>query len=284
MAFMPWNHSLVQSISPAAGTGYLQRISDRINIRPAALANTIKHIATTENLDPESPLVLERARQETSHQQQQLQRQQQSRPNGNPGYLLPTFGKVAMWLSEIAGASDLDPLLRHADRYLHPSWHNGGLYYARHDAGWDTEGNYTRMEPFSGNAGIAYARLNVRDGQKRMWDAPWTREQVRHRVCIEGVGLQHGVDFLRGVWVDEIKALVTTMRSWDGAERVVEVNVKRLPRGRYGVYIDGALRQCVSVAEGSQQQDVGFGVPVGPGQREVDVVVVAAAADLERGE
>ena len=42
------------------------------------------------------------------------------------------------------------------------------------------------MEPYSGNRAIGYARLNVEDGQKRIW---WTPDEVRSRPCIEGVRL-----------------------------------------------------------------------------------------------
>ena len=77
-------------------------------------------------------------------------------------------------------------------------------------------GKYVHMEPYSGNAAIGYARLNVQGGQRRMYEDPWTREEVRSRPCVEGVELEGEVDFVRGVWVEEVGALVVTVRRWEG--------------------------------------------------------------------
>jgi len=90
------------------------------------------------------------------------------------------------------------------------------------------------MEPYSGNAAIEYARLNVQGGQSRIYDHPWTREEVRSRPCVEGLGLGEGVDFLRGVWVEEVRMMVMTVRSWDGREVEVGFVVRGLGVGRWG--------------------------------------------------
>ena len=264
MAFMPWNYDQVQSMYPATGVGFFQHIDGRLNLHPPALASAIKKISTTEHLDPESPTVVDRARKEVSEQKPQPSK---------PRFLLPTFGKVAQWLSEVAGPPDLDALLKHADQYLNPSWNKGGLYYARNDQRWDEQGNYVHMEAYSGNAGIAYGRLNVKNGQKRMWDAPWTKEEVRQRPCIEGVGLQDGVDFVRGVWLEEMKVMIVTMRSWDGTEVLVKLVFGMLPVGRWGVYVDGRLKDVVLVKE--KGEDVRFEIKLRG--EDVDLVVVDLA-------
>ncbi|KAJ7605056.1 hypothetical protein DFH06DRAFT_1275649 [Mycena polygramma] len=62
----------------------------------------------------------------------------------------------------------------------------------RYDETEDAAGNWTRMDPYTGNAAIGYARLNVYDGQKKMWEAPWTRERFAD-------------------------AMVLTVRTWDGS-------------------------------------------------------------------
>ena len=37
-------------------------------------------------------------------------------------------------------------------------------YYTRCDSGRDKDGNYNYVDPYTGDAAIGYARLNVRDG------------------------------------------------------------------------------------------------------------------------
>src|SRR5205823_10116466 len=74
------------------------------------------------------------------------------------------FGWVAAWASEMGDEATLRGLLEHADRFMNPSWRDGGLYYPRNDSPTDEHGNRTGMEPLSGNVLLGYARLNVPDG------------------------------------------------------------------------------------------------------------------------
>jgi hypothetical protein len=84
------------------------------------------------------------------------------------------FGWVATWASEMGDAETLSGLLAHADRFMNPTWRDGGLYYPRHDVEHDRDGNRTLMEPLTGNALLAYARLNVPDGLWKLYNQPWT--------------------------------------------------------------------------------------------------------------
>ncbi len=185
-------------------------------------------------------------------------------------YLSPTFGHVAQWLSEVAGASDLDALLRHADMYLNPTWVNGGLYYSRCDKGWDGEGNYTYVEPYTGNAAIGYARLNVKDGQKKMWDHPWTMEEVERQPWIDGIGLEGGVDCLRGQWDKDENFLQATFRTWNGETVQLRPVVKNLRPGQYGIYVDGELKEVRSVKSSAEDVIVDLSV----GGEDADLVVL----------
>ncbi|WP_133251041.1 linalool dehydratase/isomerase domain-containing protein [Mycobacterium montefiorense] len=83
------------------------------------------------------------------------------------------FGWVATWASEMGDAATLDGLLSHADRYMSPTWRDGGLYYPRNDADCDAHGNRTLMEPLTGNVLLGYARLNVPDGIWKLYNQPW---------------------------------------------------------------------------------------------------------------
>jgi len=69
--------------------------------------------------------------------------------------------------------------------------------YARSNEGWDKDGNYKHVDPYTENIGIGYVRMNVKDGQK-MLDMPWTKDEVEERPRIEEVSLEQDVDCLRG--------------------------------------------------------------------------------------
>lgn len=84
------------------------------------------------------------------------------------------FGWVATWASEMGDAATLNGLLAHADRYMNPTWRDGGLYYPRNDSACDESGNRTEVEPFTGNVLLGYARLNVPDGMWKLYNQPWS--------------------------------------------------------------------------------------------------------------
>jgi hypothetical protein len=83
------------------------------------------------------------------------------------------FGWAATWASEMGDAATLDGILAHADRYMNPTWRDGGLYYPRNDTEHDESGNRTEVEPFTGNVLLGYARLNVSDGMWKLYNEPW---------------------------------------------------------------------------------------------------------------
>lgn len=233
---MPWNYDLVHSMYPSAGYGYLQRVDDRLNLNPQTVANKIRALIKDDGADPNAKSTLTRARELTADS-----------PLTTKPYMSPTFGYLALWISEIAGGSDLDALLQHADKYLNPSWSNGGLYYARCENGWDVDGNFIFNDAFTGNAGIGYGRLNVKNGQKKMWDRPWTKGEVESRPYIDGLGLESNVDCLRGIWDEQEGAMVVTLRTWNGSTKAVELLVNALPTGHYGIYVNGELREVADV-------------------------------------
>lgn len=83
------------------------------------------------------------------------------------------FGWTTVWASEMGDQETLRGLLTHADRYMNPTWKDGGLYYPRNDTPTDADGNSTVVEPITGNALLAYARLNVPDGLWALYNEPW---------------------------------------------------------------------------------------------------------------
>lgn len=83
------------------------------------------------------------------------------------------FGWAAVCASEVGDTDTRDRLLAYADAYLHPRWTDGGYHYARHDRLYDPDGRFRCMDPHTGNALLAYARLNVPDGLRMLYDGPW---------------------------------------------------------------------------------------------------------------
>lgn len=235
---MPWNYDMVESMYASTGVGFLYRVENRINVHPPVVANVIRKIVAKESIDIGDATL--QARELMKGEKPSTRR-----------YLSPAFGYIAQWLSEVAGPPDLDSLLLHADLYLKPSWSKGGFYYSRCESGWDESGNYTFVDPYTGNAAIGYARLNIKGGQKQMWDHPWTKEEVERRPWIDNVEFDQDVDCLRGIWDHERRAMITSFRTWNGQPRTVQPVVNSLPAGTYGVYVNGELAKTVDVATSS---------------------------------
>ena len=83
------------------------------------------------------------------------------------------FGWAAACASEVGDADTLRRLLAYADRFLNPIWQNGAYFYQRRDEWFDQQGQLSAMDPHTGNALLAYARLNVPDGLHKLYDKPW---------------------------------------------------------------------------------------------------------------
>jgi len=233
---MPWNYDSIKRMYSSTSAGFLHRVDKRINVHPPVVATSIRDIVAKEGADANSEEVIARAREITAG------KMQSTKP-----YLSPVFGYISQWMSEIAGSPDLDALLLHADTYLNPTWSDGGLHYSRCDVGWDTNGNYTSVDPYTGNAAIGYARLNIQNGQKQMWDHPWTREVVENRPWIGEVGLEQDIDCLRGNWDEDRRAMVATFRIWNGTRRVIQPIIHALLPGTYGLYVNGSLEKVAVV-------------------------------------
>jgi hypothetical protein len=146
------------------------------------------------------------------------------------------------------------------------------LYYARCDIGWDADGNYTYVDPYTENAAIGYARLNVKDGQKKMWDQPWAKVEVENRSWIDGIGLGEDIDCLRGRWDEERQAMIATFRTWNWRQVILRLVVKRLPSGTYGVYVDSELKCVATLASIFEEVAVELEV----GGEEIDLVLLRA--------
>lgn len=207
-AFMnTWNSAAVRSTFRSQILGFLSRTPPGdVSLNPVPVAHTIRRLVAEQGAEPDAPETLRQAREIVASS---------SEPKRRPPFPQPTLGYVVQWLSELGEGELLSGLLKQADTFLNPSWENGGLYYPRCDQVADRNGNATLMDPYTGNAAIGYARLNIEDGQKKMWEKPWAGEFVKRKPFIDTTAFEDGgVDFLRAGWSEELNAFIVTAKTW----------------------------------------------------------------------
>lgn len=155
---------------------------------------------------------------------------------------MPDFGYVAMLLSEM-GDPDLAGLLAYADRHMSPTWSNGGLYYPRNDQAYDGEGNLVRMDRLTGNATLAYSRLNVPDGLWALYNKPWGPD---HFTCPALQRIVPQVDVTRAVYDREAGLLVLTLQPRDHGQQHVSIDIGPVAAdANWTLFIDGvAVAGC----------------------------------------
>ncbi|MBA7493155.1 hypothetical protein ES702_03711 [subsurface metagenome] len=256
-----WAPDVVRSLVDKQTLGFLTHFNGKTQLQATRVAGAFRNIVLTEGADPDSVETLRKARE-------------QCHTFVNPKVPFETlsWGCFNMMLSELGRQKELDDLLEYADTRLNPTWEDGGLFYPRNDELFDEEYNLVHVEPHSGNAMIGYARLNVKDGQKKMWEQPWTTEMLAKRPWVDGVGFADDVDFLRGTWDEEKQAMIVTARLWRepaaGSKSLI-FQVKNLPAGQWATYVNGELRETAELKE-ARQVDVSHEL----GTEEVDIVVV----------
>lgn len=136
------------------------------------------------------------------------------------------FGWTTAWASEMGDAETLSGLLAHAERYMNPTWRDGGLYYPRRDEKTDADGNYTEVEPLTGNALLAYARLNVPDGLWSLFNEPWDPRRFDEPALVE---VADDVDVLAARYDAATRTLSFTLRRAAGVAGDGRVVIGRVP-------------------------------------------------------
>ncbi|WPG98723.1 Hypothetical protein R9X50_00151700 [Acrodontium crateriforme] len=273
-AFMnTWNAPAIHAAFDQQALGYITSIDGQVRLHPPMLGNAIRKLVSEDNLDPTSPETLEAARNSLPAHANAWR--------SKVPYTKPIFGYVVQWLSELGKWDLLSGLLAYADSNLNPRWEQGGLYYERNDEPFSLPNySWTHMDPFTGNAAIGYARLNVKDGQKTMWERPWRAETVKKRPYVDGITLADGVDFLRGYYDEGKEMAILTMRTWDGKRRIVKPVFKNMTRrGKWTLWVGNVKRDPVKAQEGAKSTDGGeIEVEVEVGPEEIDIVLIKMEA------
>jgi hypothetical protein len=125
------------------------------------------------------------------------------------------------------------------------------------------------MGTFSSNAAIGHPRLNILDGQKVMWEPPWTKEDIVSRLWIDNVDLDDRADVLRGFGNKERHAMMASWRTWDGRATQIKPVVRNLEGEIYGVCVDRVL-----VEKNMNGREAEIAVELKVGGTEVELVVL----------
>ena len=152
-----WNSEEVRSRYDQQIMGSLTSFDGKTRLHPARVAMAFRDLVLKEGHDPNDPETLRLARDEKRHVLSQ-----------RIPFETLNWGTFTMMLSELGKTKELNDLLEYADEHLQPTWEQGGLFYPRNDQLADEDWNLLHVEPHSGNSGIAYSRLNVEDGQKKI--------------------------------------------------------------------------------------------------------------------
>jgi hypothetical protein len=94
------------------------------------------------------------------------------------------------------------------------------------------------MDPLTGNADIAWARLNTPDGFHTLYQRPWTPAHFTRPAL---TGISGKVDVLRATRTKDDRALVVTLRGRDGAAADASLEIGRAPKGAWALYRDREL-------------------------------------------
>ena len=148
------------------------------------------------------------------------------------------IGQMLAFVAEIGDTKARDGMLAHLDEFCNPTWEKGGLFYPRNDQDWDTDGNMVRMDPWTGTASAAHARLTTENGLWNIYNKPWGPLHFAQPALAE---VDEEIDVLRAIFVPSRHALVLTMRTWHGnsmAAKMVISNAHQ-PGKRWKLYRDG---------------------------------------------
>lgn len=181
----------------------------------------------------------------------------------------PDLGYLAMWVSEMGDTETLRGLLGYADRYLNPTWDRGALYYPRNDQPNDAVGNMTYMDPVTGNAMLAYARLNVGDGLWSLYQRPFSREHFEEPALEE---VSDGTDVLGARFDAGPQVLRLALRGSGGKTARAAVRVANVPADRSWVARrDG---QVIATSKAARTDEfVRFSVPLSSRTTRVDLAI-----------
>ena len=146
------------------------------------------------------------------------------------------FGWAAVTASEVGDEATLRRLLDYADRFMNPVRERGAYYYPRQDEHFDADGRLAVMDPHTGNVLLGYARLNVKDGLRKLFSEPLSDA---HFASPALAGLSGGLNVLRAFYDADRRMLALTLEPVAGpVDALLEID-NGLSQGMPGLSHDG---------------------------------------------
>jgi hypothetical protein len=147
------------------------------------------------------------------------------------------FGWMAVWAAEVGDAETVEGFLTHADRYMNPTWSDGGAYYyPRNDEMYDENGHLIASHPYQGSVLLAWARLNVPDGLHLFYKNPWGKEHFEEPALTE---VSFSLDVYRAVYDKNARALLFDV-SRAKSKKTGDIVISRVfGRGNWVLTCDG---------------------------------------------
>ena len=196
-------------------------------------------------------------------------------PNA-PGVDIPLgawgdLGWIVGAMSEMGDRDSLDRIFAYTDHYMETRWDRGGFFYPRNDIGHDCDGNFTAMSPTIGNAMMQYARLNVEDGLKMLYDEPLPPHH-REQPAIESISAF--ADVSRARYLTEERALVVSLSAFDGREEQVRLGLSNIVEaGPWAIHLNG---ERAAIGEGLCCKEADSRVAVGADGDQLVLALVAS--------
>lgn len=169
------------------------------------------------------------------------------------------FGMFAILASEVGDVASRDAMLEYADAHFSPVWVQGRYYYPRNDSmERDERGIVRTVDTLTGNALLAFARLNVKDGIWKLYNQPWDDSHFREPY-VAGVDLL-AASVSQAVYDASGRALIVTLVPGPAPLERTAFQVRQLPAGSsYSVVLDGRpigrFRQGDASADGTVRWD-----------------------------
>jgi Linalool dehydratase/isomerase len=146
------------------------------------------------------------------------------------------FGWAAACASEVGDADALQSMLAYADRFLNPVWQDGAYFYQRRDGWFDDHGRLAAMDPHTGNALIAYARLNVPDGLRKLYDRPWDERHFREPALVD---MPDDLDVRGALYEADRASLLLNLRAGGSGAHRVKIGISNVwNRGDWTLHLD----------------------------------------------
>lgn len=149
------------------------------------------------------------------------------------------FGWLPVWASEMGDEQTLDGVLAYADKYMAPRIQNGGLMYPRNDTIYDDDDHFILSTPVHSNALLPLARLNVKNGLKRLYDSPWGGSNRQHYEEPALTEVDFSVDVYRAVYLVESCRLLFDLAGYEPGARGDVILSRIFDRGTWVLMRDG---------------------------------------------